>query len=77
MRRKIMQKKTRAKFTFPELVIVVVLIAIAGAMLPVLEMPRERATQTAGLSNLKRMGVIAGQYFDSYDERLVAYDKVA
>lgn len=65
-----------AKFTLLELVIVIVLIALAGTLLPALEKTREQATQTTCLNNLKNMGVIAGQYFDSYDGRLVAYDKV-
>ena len=38
---------------------------------------REQATLTTCLNNLKQLGKITSQYFDSYNERLVAYDKIA
>lgn len=64
------------KFTLMELVVIIAIITIAGALLTALEPPLNQAKQTACLSNLKSLGEIADQYFDSNDERLVAYDNV-
>ena len=71
------RKIENAKFTLIEFFIIVVMIAIAGTLLSALDKPREQATQAACLSRLKQLSVTAGQYFDSYDERLVAYDQIA
>ncbi len=70
-------KLKSAKFTLIEVVAIVVMVAIVGTLLSALDKTREQATQATCLSHLKQLGEIASEYFDSYDERLVAYDKVA
>jgi prepilin-type N-terminal cleavage/methylation domain-containing protein/prepilin-type processing-associated H-X9-DG protein len=61
----------RAGFTLIELLVVIALIAILAAILfPVFAQAREKARQTACLSNLKQIGAAAQMYAQDYEERL-------
>ncbi|HEY3333483.1 MAG TPA: DUF1559 domain-containing protein [Capsulimonadaceae bacterium] len=59
----------RAGFTLIELLVVIAIIAILAAILfPVFATAREKARQSACLSNLKQLGLAYTQYEQDYDE---------
>ena len=59
----------RRGFTLIELLVVIAIIAILAAILfPVFARAREKARQTACLSNLKQIGVAVLMYAQDYDE---------
>ena len=59
---------TRRAFTLIELLVVIAIIAILAAILfPVFAKVREKARQTACLSNEKQIGLAALQYVQDYD----------
>jgi len=61
----------RRGFTLIELLVVIAIIAILAAILfPVFARAREKARQTACLSNLKQMGLACMMYAQDYDEVL-------
>lgn len=61
----------RRFFTLIELLVVITIIAILAAILfPVFAQAREKARQTACLSNCKQMGTAAMMYAQDYDEIL-------
>lgn len=60
----------RRGFTLIELLVVIAIIAILAAILfPVFAKAREKARQTACLSNLKQLGTSVMMYAQDYDER--------
>ena len=62
--------KNRA-FTLIELLVVIAIIAILAAILfPVFAQAREKARQTACLSNAKQLGTATIMYVQDYDETL-------
>ena len=60
--------RTKKGFTLIELLVVIAIIAILAAILfPVFGKAREKARQTACLSNLKQMGLGMMMYLEDYD----------
>jgi prepilin-type N-terminal cleavage/methylation domain-containing protein/prepilin-type processing-associated H-X9-DG protein len=58
-------------FTLVELLVVIAIIAaLAGLLLPVLAQSREKARQTACLSNLQQMAMATLQYAQDWDDTL-------
>ena len=67
--------RKRAAFTLIELLVVIAIIAILAAILfPVFAQAREKARQTACLSNQKQIGNALLMYLQDYDEALPAPD---
>jgi len=61
-------------FTLIELLVVIAIIAVLAAILfPVFAQARERARQTACLSNSKQLSIALTMYTQDYDERLPLY----
>ncbi len=60
-------------FTLIELLVVIAIIAVLAAILfPVFAQAREKARQTACMSNLRQIGTAVLMYAQDYDETLVA-----
>ncbi|MBC8143645.1 MAG: prepilin-type N-terminal cleavage/methylation domain-containing protein [Armatimonadetes bacterium] len=65
-------RNVRRGFTLIELLMVIAIIAILAAILfPVFAQAREKARQTACLSNLKQLGLSLSMYGQDYDETLM------
>jgi len=64
-----MPRRPRA-FTLVELLVVIAIIAVLAAILfPVFAQAREKARQTACLSNMRQLGVGLTMYIEDWDER--------
>src|SRR5438067_151044 len=67
-----MQRRSSRAFTLIELLIVIAIIAILAAILfPAFAQAREKARQTACLSNLHQIGLGTLMYAQDYDENIV------
>jgi prepilin-type N-terminal cleavage/methylation domain-containing protein/prepilin-type processing-associated H-X9-DG protein len=65
------RRKAASGFTLIELLVVIAIIAILAAILfPVFAQAREKARQTACLSNTKQLGTALQMYIQDYDETL-------
>ena len=65
------RESRRTAFTLIELLVVIAIIAILAAILfPVFAQAREKARQTACLSNTKQLGTAVAMYVQDYDETL-------
>ena len=63
--------RQRTGFTLIELLVVIAIIAILAAILfPVFAQAREKARQTACMSNMKQVGLGLQMYAQDYDETL-------
>jgi prepilin-type N-terminal cleavage/methylation domain-containing protein/prepilin-type processing-associated H-X9-DG protein len=68
---------SRRGFTLIELLVVIAIIAILASILfPVFARAREKARQTACLSNMKQLGLACNMYSQDYDELLPGEDYV-
>ncbi len=68
-----MSNTHRRGFTLIELLVVIAIIAILAAILfPVFAKAREKARQTACLSNMKQLALGSLQYTQDYDEKYIA-----
>ena len=66
---------TKRAFTLIELLVVIAIIAVLAAILfPVFAQAREKARQTACLSNNKQIGLALNMYVEDYDERFPPAD---
>ncbi|HVK04474.1 MAG TPA: DUF1559 domain-containing protein [Armatimonadaceae bacterium] len=71
IRRRFSASQPGAGFTLIELLVVIAIIAILSAILfPVFAKAREKARQTACLSNTKQIGLALNMYVTDYDETL-------
>jgi prepilin-type N-terminal cleavage/methylation domain-containing protein len=75
MKSEILRKHPRGKhasaFTLIELLVVIAIIAILAAiLLPALAKAKQKAQQTACLSNFKQLGVALRMYTDEHNDRL-------
>jgi prepilin-type N-terminal cleavage/methylation domain-containing protein/prepilin-type processing-associated H-X9-DG protein len=67
---------SKTGFTLVELLVVIAIIAILTAILfPVFSQARERARQTACMSNMRQVGTSVNMYVQDYDESYPAYDE--
>jgi prepilin-type N-terminal cleavage/methylation domain-containing protein len=68
------QMRSAKGFTLIELLVVIAIIAILAAILfPVFARAREKARQTACLSNAKQMALGVQMYAQDYDETVIPY----